>query len=270
MDLPDYEERIIVFIDILGFASLVQKFSTNSNLRGNLHQALKRIKNVENYPSSLIAGGQGFEVSVFSDSVVLSGKLDEFPFLISACGMLQADLLLQGVLLRGGMSSGLLVHEDGMLYGEGMLKAYRLESKAAIYPRIVIDPAICTQLNMPFCANTTLRDEDGLISIDPFKFNTVHPNAAELAAEGYCPRAEYLKKVKANLLEGKKSANTVDQRAKWTWLTAKYNSEIDRYNNDHDENLTPIPIFDERDIVNNLFDNKIDDWTVNPNTTHTN
>jgi hypothetical protein len=45
-----------------------------------------------------------------------------------------------GMLMRGGVSLGPLIHaQGGPLFGPAMNEAYRLESKCAIYPRVLVD-----------------------------------------------------------------------------------------------------------------------------------
>ena len=48
-------------------------------------------------------------------------------------------MIESGILIRGGVTLGPLIHESRVMFGGGMIKAYKLESKLAIYPRIVID-----------------------------------------------------------------------------------------------------------------------------------
>ena len=48
--------------------------------------------------------------------------------------------MIEGVLIRGGMCIGeMLVADEGIVFGPGLVKAYDLESKYAVHPRIVID-----------------------------------------------------------------------------------------------------------------------------------
>jgi hypothetical protein len=55
---------------------------------------------------------------------------------------LQRGLLCLGVRTRGGIAFGRLFHRRDMVFGEGLVRAYRLESEIAIYPRAVIDDKI--------------------------------------------------------------------------------------------------------------------------------
>jgi len=46
--------------------------------------------------------------------------------------------LAMGILSRGGVGHGLLHHENGIVFGHALIQAYELESKQAIYPRILV------------------------------------------------------------------------------------------------------------------------------------
>lgn len=88
----------------------------------------------------------------FSDSIIRAQRIDskwniEHPSSILFSELIslifsQIELIGQGVLVRGGMSLGRLAISEGNVFGPAMVAAYNLESKFAVYPRIVIDPKI--------------------------------------------------------------------------------------------------------------------------------
>jgi len=51
----------------------------------------------------------------------------------------QANLLQRGILIRGGMTVGPLFYDSSHVFGPGLVRAYELESRLAIYPRIVTE-----------------------------------------------------------------------------------------------------------------------------------
>ena len=106
-----------------------------------------------------------------------------------------------------------------------MINAYRIESKAAIYPRIVLDPILITGLNEGLRYYTLRQDLDSLWFINPFSFNAIIDDAGGLAANGYDPHELYLKELGDHIDKGKSEAKTVDQFAKWTWLNRIYMDE---------------------------------------------
>ena len=61
-----------------------------------------------------------------------------------------AILFEKGILFRGGLTIGNLIHnENGTVFGQGLIEAYQLESKNAIFPRIILSDKLIQQLNYP-------------------------------------------------------------------------------------------------------------------------
>ena len=55
---------------------------------------------------------------------------------------LEQSLLSQyGLLLRGGIAVGKPYQDNEVVYGPGLVKAYALESKYAVYPRVIMLPS---------------------------------------------------------------------------------------------------------------------------------
>jgi len=131
-----------------------------------------------------------------------------------------------GVLLRGAISSGRTVHVNDILYGEGMLDAHALETKAAVYPRIILAPKLVETLEAGYRQLFFERDGDGLWFINPFTIGLTPPNAAALAEDGYCPFEESLKKL-GEVIELELSRLTdVGHLAKSNWLKTQYNNAV--------------------------------------------
>ena len=162
-----YEERLVCFVDLLGFKSAIDASKTDTRVLNALHQALSELSG-ERLVSLLHKGvptltGEGqlttaedagathivqqhfpLVVTQFSDSLVLSCSADNKG---SCLMLLQAIDRLQhiffshlGMLMRGGVSKGSLIHiQGGPLFGPAMNAAYALESQQAVYPRILFD-----------------------------------------------------------------------------------------------------------------------------------
>ncbi|TVT66463.1 MAG: hypothetical protein FHK79_16965 [Pseudomonas sp.] len=167
---PPYEQRVIGFVDILGFGQLVADSESDGEKFRLIHCVLEKINQVEdvygspedlfahsNYASlsdnfkkeldavfdKMRAKAQPTRVTVttFSDSIVFSspassaGLANFRYFLIKLLAHTNSFQLL----LRGGISCGSLVHTEQMIFGPAMNQAYYLESKVAKNPRIVVD-----------------------------------------------------------------------------------------------------------------------------------
>lgn len=142
-----YKSRYIAFLDILGFKNLVCQSESNQQTLNIINEALdytSRVQN-ENYEGDWSMVDLGKQVSVFSDSVVISYEMTRpgagffvLMDLIYICN----DLLGVGIPVRGGVTVGLLVHQNNKCFGPAMVEAYGIESEVAIYPRIVVDPRV--------------------------------------------------------------------------------------------------------------------------------
>src|SRR5438876_10132066 len=67
-------------------------------------------------------------------------------------------------LLRGGITVGDICHDDEVVFGPGLNRAYELESKVAVVPRIVVDEEV---LRIGKIKGFHLF-EDGVHFLDPF------------------------------------------------------------------------------------------------------
>lgn len=94
-------------------------------------------------------------ITAFSDSIVVSVKVDDninemASTLIINLSYIGAILLEKGILFRGGLTVGNLIHkENGTVFGQGLIDSYKLESNNAKYPRIILSDNLLKELNYP-------------------------------------------------------------------------------------------------------------------------
>lgn len=105
----NYEDRIVAFVDILGFKNKINASVTSPIELEKIYRALSRIYRLktENYSSGFLNQKEsGVEVSTFSDSAVISYPAvgDNLFYLIMELIWLQLDLAQADVLLRGGLT----------------------------------------------------------------------------------------------------------------------------------------------------------------------
>jgi hypothetical protein len=218
---PEYADRVVAFIDVLGFGALVRQLDSDPSLHAKLHRALSKIRVFKHYSLQEATAQADLEVSVFSDSIVISGATGNFHGVIFSALHLQCNLLEMGILVRGGISSGRTVHADDILYGEGMLDAYMLEA-TAVYPRIVLAPKLVEKLEPGYRAMFLEKDGDGLWFINPFSIGLTPADADELAADGYSPFEESLKTLGERIDLELSRLSEVGQLAKWNWLKRQH------------------------------------------------
>lgn len=170
----NYEKRIVAFIDILGFKQMVidsEKIGNEKKIQSidNALEYFKRFKDKTYKYTELIdveedaqkKGVENFrihellEINYFSDSIIISVKVEDekineiFSTFIVYIATLGNLLIKNGILIRGGMDIGNLVHQKGKIFGNALIKAYTLESTIAIYPRIILSKNLLQKLNYP-------------------------------------------------------------------------------------------------------------------------
>jgi hypothetical protein len=74
----------------------------------------------------------------------LSAKNDEagLPYLLYSAAALVAELFLRGIFCRGGITNGELHHRSDAIFGQALIDAYYIESRLAVFPRIVVTESI--------------------------------------------------------------------------------------------------------------------------------
>ncbi len=186
-DPARYEERIVMFIDVLGFKSLIDSTLDEdienqlniSKLVGCFNKALEDIFDVShrNY----------VQFSQFSDSFVIShvvfdkedvdSLFQAYTMVFLIAKLIIRSFLQQEILVRGGICQGKVFHREGyLLFGPAMNKAYLLESTRAKYPRIIVSKEIIKNITAKLgpIPNDTLNeigvplslDDDGEVFLD--------------------------------------------------------------------------------------------------------
>ena len=147
-----YEDRLIAFVDLLGFKQAVNNSVNHQVIAQKIYNILNyhnRLKE-KNYSDGLASGSDyGKEITFFSDCFVISyaiGRGGELNYLLSDVIFHALDLTSIGFLLRGGITFGQLVHQGDICFGPAMNRAYELESICASYPRILVDDVIINNI----------------------------------------------------------------------------------------------------------------------------
>lgn len=159
----NYEDRIIAFIDILGFSNIIKSTVKSQEKLNNLGSALSYIHDYFEKVKQSCQDPTILQLSQFSDSIVISISMKhshEMLTIFKHLKTIQINLLFKDILLRGGVVKGQLIHNKDLLLGPGMINAYDLESKCALHPRIVIDPKVLWQFSRVDGIKQTKRLKD--------------------------------------------------------------------------------------------------------------
>lgn len=235
-DIP-YVDKVVAFVDILGFAAHVQATDQDSELHKRLHWALTHISS---YRTISVMVNTKLGISVFSDCIAVTGEREDYHGVIWAVAWVHANLWGAGILTRGGISFGKVFHSNEILYGEGLLKAYHIEKSAAVYPRIVVDPALADCLPDRYKNVFLSMDSDGLFFVDPFALDGTVGDADALLADDWDPHEVYLDEVEKHIKRGISEAARVDHKSKWTWLGARHAIAKEEYKKTRQTRLSSL------------------------------
>ncbi len=145
-----YENRVVAFLDVLGWKNVIAQSCFDSELTCKLGIALKTIQGhvqMNEWTSQNVGDGCwpcDPQITHFSDCILLSVLADgnaahELPFYLHG---IVSNLLSLGFMVRGGIAAGLLIHRGSMAYGPALIRAYELESEYADVARIILDKPI--------------------------------------------------------------------------------------------------------------------------------
>jgi hypothetical protein len=152
---PPFDNRVVGFIDILGFKDVVKRMDEEPRFFATIRNALKgldkqalllqkyRLEGDKKRQSTQQRGIASLlpiitlHMTAFSDCYVLS---ENFPalFILPTIQTLASRLLEEGILTRGAVVQGRAYHRGRVLFGPAIIEAHELESKVAHYPRILV------------------------------------------------------------------------------------------------------------------------------------
>lgn len=179
----DYEDRLIIYIDVLGFSDFVN-YTTISKVNPD-----EKIKQIDSFltmirtffedKSDKLKLCNTKQVTSFSDLIIVSinlNEIDNIDLEIMNVFYLLLNASYKGFLLRGSIVYGKLIHTKDIIFGSGLIDAYNRERSIAKYPRVIIDSGVVKDLKELSNKKNTFSlediisyDIDGLYYIDIFK-----------------------------------------------------------------------------------------------------
>jgi hypothetical protein len=168
-----YARRFVGFVDILGFEAIVVAADQSPPIRSRVIRALRQVR-LTRPPQPV---DTDLRVQNFSDSLIVSARdtADGLWHLIFSLDALAWNLLQDDILVRGGIALGGVHHDNEVVFGVGINKAYRLESRVARYPRIVLSGEVLMEADRyasqddawsVFRQSRLLRDADGVYFVN--------------------------------------------------------------------------------------------------------
>lgn len=242
--IDEYRDRYVAFLDILGFSELTKKADKHHNWRSYLRNSISALRNALPPRSD----DNQFRFVQFSDSIVISalrspGGLSN---VLYGTTTLVRRMLDHGILLRGGIAAGNFHHDDNMMFGPALVRAYAFEQHGAP-PHIGLHEDVIEDMK-PIGDGA---DWTSFIAKDPWDQTPMLHTFQDFGSyAGYSNPAGYqIDLVAANLAQrieqhAKDMSYPPAVRAKWKWLQDYYNQTIAPWNI-----LVPSQHFDDWQLV---------------------
>lgn len=144
MDYP-LLPSLCAYLDILGFSKTIEEAYAQQREQQLLADVSEALKKSAAQLKEFVGRSPTMTVKFFTDNVVIGLQQTAWREmeLLNLCWFLadyQLEMACKGFFIRGGISIGTLFSNDSIVFGNSLLKAYKLENTKAVYPRIIIDP----------------------------------------------------------------------------------------------------------------------------------
>ncbi|WP_374615290.1 hypothetical protein [Sphingorhabdus sp.] len=219
-----YQRRAVAFLDILGFSQLVER-ADEPEWRIAIESVLKTLRGT-------LTPNAAFDLrlSQFSDCIVISAPVEPYGVQLVMTGsiILANNLLQHMVLLRGGIAIGNLIHTDDVMFGPGMLIAYRSD-KSGGPPRISIDETLSGEIaswHNDFGLEALMRTDPydltlALHTLHDYQVYTPEPQVGKVALDETA--AKISKQIAWQCYHAEHSPPV---RAKWLWMERYWNEAV--------------------------------------------
>lgn len=233
----NFQDRIVVFVDILGFGSLVEQaaIKPDSNVSKRLGTALTLIKNLnqmlvtkgldEKTKEKMPFFGMDPNLQMFSDSFFLSLEPTEesVDAMFRELSKLYLLLMSEGIWIRGGIAYGKMSTNHASPCGPAINSAYKIESQIANSPRIAFAKSFvdyCRE-NAQGILETDFveRDEDGVYALSPLRIATTDHNRIGVDLRNYAEQIrDHLNNSLEAIVDNPRHYNKVMKLAnRWNW-----------------------------------------------------
>ena len=161
----ELRQHFVAFLDVLGFTEMVAK-----DLSGDRQENLSKLFRCHQSAAVVFRDDPSCTIIQFSDSIVVAMPYSapHFEWFATKIAEYQRLLLDEELLCRGGIAINKHFSNGSFTFSAGLIQAYKVESKSARYPRVVVSPEV---LDLVFPDRTQdppflVREDDGLLFVD--------------------------------------------------------------------------------------------------------
>jgi len=144
MDTVSTSDYYIAFLDLLAVKKIIRQDPDNKALNDvrNIYNSWLRTSSTFDYNI--------LEIKIFSDNILIAAKTsikNSLESLIEFSASIAEHFLQCGYLIRGAITKGSLYIDDILVWGNGLISAYELESKCAMFPRIIFSKNVLSDVS---------------------------------------------------------------------------------------------------------------------------
>lgn len=163
--IQNYKDSYVAFLDVLGFKEMVhnkedKKLTTYFNA---VNQVITGLRN--------IIKKQNIGYIVISDSIILTlskaldvhSDIENLRQLCIAIRRIQLELAINDIWLRGAVTSGQTYFDqtNNQIVGPAYINAYLLEDELAVFPRVILDNKLLSDLDFENSDQFIITINDG-------------------------------------------------------------------------------------------------------------
>jgi hypothetical protein len=244
---PTLECSICVFMDILGFVELqssAEKDGTESQLFNRVHKSIKT--KLSELNDNIVPNGK-WKLKVFTDNIILGYPIrfehheDVISSIAECIANYQLGMAKDGFFVRGGLALGNLFMDEHIAYGQALIESYKLESKSARDPRIIVSKTIQKLIieHFGYYAYPEMAPQNDIFKLDTdgqIFINYLYPCFEEMAHNAPAD-IDSLTIHKSHIEDGLRTITSPTAWAKYSWLANYHDSCILNYMKGAGENL---------------------------------
>lgn len=255
-----FKKRAVAFLDVLGFKTILNDFEKEA--KDNRFEFLDDEDDNEIFVSSRAndfintfknaigkLDSNKYRYYLFSDNICITSINDTTASDLQDLFLVITDLYFEfaqkGYFLRGGIDYGLFIDEKKIAVGNPLANAYELETKKAIYPRIILSDSLVAEFQSYNTAGKKIYDyiySDVLIKEScEIKYLNVF---LQVFQSDYREDREDFFKIYNEVIVSNLSRNITNEivYVKYKWLADQFNEFIDLFTTKLaylDENFNP-------------------------------
>jgi hypothetical protein len=244
--MPKYTNQIVVFLDVLGVKNMLLNFEeealNHSDPASQYYHESERLNELLRIFKESIDLIKKADCSyyVFSDNICInisyltdeSKKPDVLVEMLILISGLINEFSKEGFFIRGGVDVGWFLNYPEIAIGVPLVRAYTLENRFAIYPRVLLSRSF-TDLLSSYLNSKEIKEEFEDLAKLYIKsgrtFSFINPFFFILQYEEKATKIEFLKLFSRSINNQLDKKHKLRVRKKYIWLAYEFDSFVSDY-----------------------------------------